>query len=198
VIDRIVGFIVRISGRERSTGVKVLAVAIGGTVFLAVLPGLGLFLGDLLSRALLIPCARWLEIVLGAVSLVAGGFWLAWAFVTQWQIGRGTPAPFAAPQRLIVRGPYRLCRNPIELGALLYYFGLGVALVNLTAGLFVLAVFWILGSAYHKFIEERELLIRFGPDYEAYRRRTPFLLPRPWPRGPARPGNDPDRDSTRS
>ncbi len=197
MFDRVVDFIVRISGRERTTKVKVLAIVIGASVFLIGLPWLGIYLGYLFSRALAIPCPGWLEILLGGASILVGGFWLVWSFVTQWQIGRGTPAPFAAPQRLIVRGPYRLCRNPIELGALLYYFGLGAALVNLTAGLFVLAIFWILGSAYHKFIEERELLIRFGPDYEAYRRRTPFLIPRPWRRGPARNGADPTRDPTR-
>jgi protein-S-isoprenylcysteine O-methyltransferase Ste14 len=193
VFDRVVDFIVHISGRERSTGIKVLAVAVGATIFLVLLPWLGIYLGYLFSRAFSIPFPRWLEVILGAASILTGCFWLAWSFVTQWRIGRGTPAPIAAPQRLIVRGPYRLCRNPIELGALLYYFGLGAVLVNLTAGLFVLAVFWILGSAYHKFIEEKELLIRFGPDYEAYRRQTPFLIPRPWSRGPDRDDHDPAR-----
>jgi len=182
MFDKLVDFIVRLSGRPRSTGFKVLAIVIGATVFLALLPALGVYLGYLVSRAMAIPCPRWLEVVLGAASIVAGLSWLGWSFVTQWRLGRGTPAPFAAPQRLIVRGPYRLCRNPIQLGAMAYYFGLGAGLVNLTAGLFWLVVFLILGSVYHKFIEEKELLIRFGPDYEAYRQRTPFLIPRPWRR----------------
>lgn len=185
MFDRLVDFIVRLSGRPRSTGFKVLAIIIGATVFLVLLPALAVYLGCLVSLVVSIPCPRWLEVVLGAASIVAGLSWLGWSFVTQWRLGRGTPAPIAAPQRLIVAGPYKLCRNPIQLGAMAYYFGLGAAVASLTAGLFCLIVFLILGSAYHKFIEEKELLVRFGPDYEAYRQRTPFLIPRPWRRGAA-------------
>ncbi|MBU0516789.1 MAG: isoprenylcysteine carboxylmethyltransferase family protein [Proteobacteria bacterium] len=184
MFGKLVDFIVRVSGRERSTRFKVVAIAFGATVFLVLLPALGIYLGYLVSLVFSISCPRWLELVLGLASILVGAWWLGWSFLAQWRLGRGTPAPIAAPQRLIVLGPYKLCRNPIQLGALCYYFGLGAAVASLTAGLFCLVVFFILGSAYHKFIEEKELLIRFGEDYGRYRRRTPFLIPRPWRRSP--------------
>lgn len=34
------------------------------------------------------------------------------------------------------------------------------------------------GTFYHKTMEEKELAARFGKDYEAYKKSTPFLIPR--------------------
>lgn len=36
-----------------------------------------------------------------------------------------------------------------------------------------------LGTPYHKAVEEKELLQRLDPKYDAYRKRTSFLIPRP-------------------
>jgi protein-S-isoprenylcysteine O-methyltransferase Ste14 len=36
----------------------------------------------------------------------------------------------------------------------------------------------IIGSFYHKAVEEKELLARFGKEYEDYKARTPFLVPK--------------------
>ncbi len=37
---------------------------------------------------------------------------------------------------------------------------------------------FIIGSSYHKFIEEKELMLRFGDDYKNYKENTPFLIPK--------------------
>src|SRR5262249_33134750 len=53
-----------------------------------------------------------------AVALAAA---VAFAF-----IGRGTPAPFAAPQRLVTRGLHRLVRNPMYIGVGLFFAGAAI------------------------------------------------------------------------
>jgi len=86
-------------------------------------------------------------------------------------VGRGTPAPFDPPRRLVVRGPYRLVRNPMYLGAGLALGGAAlfyqsIALVGY-AGLFLVIT--------HLFVvlyEEPTLRRTFGRDYEAYRRQA--------------------------
>lgn len=42
----------------------------------------------------------------------------------------------------------------------------------------MLVLTFMFGTCYHKFVEEKELLLRFGPEYEEYKARTPFLLPK--------------------
>jgi protein-S-isoprenylcysteine O-methyltransferase Ste14 len=64
------------------------------------------------------------------------------------------------------------------LGALLYYLGIITLLDSLTTGIVLTIVGLIIGSGYHKFIEEKELLIRFGDEYRIYREKTPFLIPK--------------------
>jgi protein-S-isoprenylcysteine O-methyltransferase Ste14 len=90
------------------------------------------------------------------------------AFAT---LGKGTPAPFDPPRRLVTAGPYRLLRNPMYLGAALWV--LGVALfyqspwVALYAGGFL--------ACAHVFVvryEEPELERLFGGAYRDYCHRV--------------------------
>jgi len=109
--------------------------------------------------------------VLGAAIVVIGctivvTCVLAFAFV-----GRGTPAPFDPPRRLVVSGPYRWVRNPMYIGA-------GLALGGLTAwyqSAVLLGVTALFCAVTHMFIvlyEEPFLRRTFGSDYEAYCQRV--------------------------
>ncbi len=61
--------------------------------------------------------------LIALVPLTAGAvlyLWCLWEFAAR---GCGTPAPFDAPRRLVVRGPYRWVRNPMYLGVELVILG---------------------------------------------------------------------------
>jgi protein-S-isoprenylcysteine O-methyltransferase Ste14 len=57
-------------------------------------------------------------------------------------VGRGTPAPFDPPRRLVFQGPYRVVRNPMYVGAGLALAGAALFYQSIPllgyAGLFVL------------------------------------------------------------
>jgi protein-S-isoprenylcysteine O-methyltransferase Ste14 len=92
-------------------------------------------------------------------------------------IGKGTPAPFDPPRRLVVRGPYRFVRNPMYLGAALALAS--AALYYQSVALLVFVCGFLLVT--HLFVviyEEPTLKRSFGPDYEIYC----HIVHRWWPR----------------
>jgi protein-S-isoprenylcysteine O-methyltransferase Ste14 len=95
--------------------------------------------------------------------------------------GFGTPAPVAAPERLVVGGVYRYVRNPMYVAVLAAIFGQALLLGQLGLLLYAAAV-WLITAAFVRFYEEPTLTRRFGADYEAYRRAVPAWWPRlrPW------------------
>lgn len=121
--------------------------------------------------------ARWRW--LAAVPSVLG---FAVAFRCVWDFGwtgRGTPAPIAPPQRLVVVGFYRYVRNPMYVGFAAGWTGLWVIFghANMAAIAAVAAV--ALGvDLFVIFYEEPTLLGKFGEQYEEYRRN----VRRWWPR----------------
>ena len=92
-------------------------------------------------------------------------------------IGRGTPAPFDPPRRLVVQGPYGFIRNPMYVGAGLALAGAALFYQSIPllayAGLF-LAITHVFVVLY----EEPTLRRTFARDYEAYCR----LVGRWWPK----------------
>lgn len=124
--------------------------------------------------SLLNPIVR---LVLAGVLILIGVFFLLWAIIAQRKIGKGTPMPLQATQKLVIQGPYSYCRNPLFFG--LIYFFIGISLViNSIGSLMMVVVFSVIVLLYVKLIEEKELKQRFGNAYEIYKKGTPFLIPR--------------------
>jgi protein-S-isoprenylcysteine O-methyltransferase Ste14 len=86
-------------------------------------------------------------------------------------IGRGTPAPFDPPRRLVVLGPYRFVRNPMYLGAGLALAG--AALFYQSIRLLAYAgVFLVITHIFVVSYEEPTLRRIFDGDYETYCERV--------------------------
>ena len=80
-------------------------------------------------------------------------------------------------QELLVDGPFRYCRNPMTLGTILAYLGIGIGAGTIAGTALVLGLSGSL-LGYLKRFEEPELAERFGEAYLAYKREVPFLIPR--------------------
>ncbi len=110
----------------------------------------------------------------GLLFVVPGWLFAMWFVQAQFALGEGIPV--FATQELIVQGPYAYCRNPMALGADLFYTGISIWMGSLSAvGLTIL--FAALLVVYLKVIEEKKLEARFGSEYQEYKQRTPFLIP---------------------
>ena len=90
--------------------------------------------------------------------------------------GRGTPAPWAPPERFVARGSYRLTRNPMYVGVLALIVGQALLLGREVLFLWAAAA-WLLFQLFVVFEEEPGLRRRFGGEYEDYCRRVARWLP---------------------
>jgi protein-S-isoprenylcysteine O-methyltransferase Ste14 len=93
--------------------------------------------------------------------------------------GRGTPAPMAPPQRLVVVGFYRYVRNPMYVGFLAGWTGLWVMFGRADRGALMVALIAVAAVAlFVRFYEEPTLRRMFSADYEEYCRNVRRWLPR--------------------
>lgn len=87
------------------------------------------------------------------------------------RMGRGTPAPFDAPRQLVIRGPYRVVRNPMYIGAAIILAGIAIFYESLAIVIYAVG-FLLVFHLFVVFYEEPTLRRKFGPDYIAYSHRV--------------------------
>ena len=90
--------------------------------------------------------------------------------------GRGTPAPWAPPERFVERGSYRYVRSPMYLGVILLIVGQALLLGREVLYAWAVAA-WVIFEASLLLWEEPGLRRRFGNDYDDYTRRVHRWLP---------------------
>jgi protein-S-isoprenylcysteine O-methyltransferase Ste14 len=122
---------------------------------------------------------RWIAIVPSVLGF-AVAIRCVWDFG---RTGRGTPAPFAPPQKLVAVGFYRYVRNPMYVGFITGWIGLWIVFGRATRLALLAAALILIGvNLFVRFYEEPALRRGFGAEYEEYCRHVRRWLPRlhPW------------------
>ncbi|MBT2586788.1 isoprenylcysteine carboxylmethyltransferase family protein [Arthrobacter sp. ISL-95] len=125
------------------------------------------------SAAGIVAVSSWIAIGVGVAFLLH-------AFAL-FALHRGTPAPIAPTQTLVVTGVYRFVRNPMYLSVLSII--LGQALLFASWALVIYALLALTAVvAFVKGYEEPTLTETYGEQYLTYRRNVPGWWPRltPW------------------
>ena len=119
----------------------------------------------------------WLALAIGGCGL-ALAVWTVRLFV---RVGRGTPAPWDPPRKLVVRGPYRHVRNPMITSVIAMLGAESLLFASWPLAVWMLA-FFAINAVYFPLSEEKGLEKRFGEDYRIYRDNVPRWIPRlrPW------------------
>ena len=110
--------------------------------------------------------------------LALGLFLAIWSVRTFYIIGgNGTPAPLKPVSNFIISGPYRYVRNPMILGVVILLFFEATFFSSKPLMLWAL-VFFVVNIFYFKTFEEKQLIKRFGTEYENYKNEVPMFFPK--------------------
>jgi protein-S-isoprenylcysteine O-methyltransferase Ste14 len=157
---------------------RMIAVIFGGVIFWLIIPFLIVVVSSYIDQKLHLTKFYYglVNPVIGLLFIVVGWLFANWTVKVQFSLGKGTPIPLMATQKLVVKGPYTYCRNPMTLGTAIFYLGIAIWIGSFSAvGLGLVYPVGIL--VYIKLIEEKELEERFGFEYLEYKMKTPFLIP---------------------
>jgi protein-S-isoprenylcysteine O-methyltransferase Ste14 len=114
--------------------------------------------------------------IAGLALIAVGGALALLCVLTFALIGKGTPAPFDPPRRLVVAGPYRWVRNPMYIGAALALLGAALFFGSVALALYATA-FLIVIHLFVLLYEEPTLHRLFGTSYDEYRRSVHRWVP---------------------
>ena len=151
--------------------------ALYGTVFLGFLvvylPYFQVLQLDEHLSSFLVPSLRYGGVglfVLGAALVFAAVYYLV-------RRGEGTPAPFDAPKKFVLAGPYQYVRNPMMMGLFAMIFGEAMWFYSPSIFLYGLLVVTLV-RIFVAYIEEPGLDKRFGEEYLTYKEMVSPWFPR--------------------
>jgi protein-S-isoprenylcysteine O-methyltransferase Ste14 len=160
--------------------------ALGSIAFFVLAPGTTAGLVPWLLTHWDLDAAGW-AVAVGAAVTIAGTVLVVAAFVQFVVEGRGTPAPVAPTEQLVVGGLYRWVRNPMYVGVAAAIAGQAVMFASAGVAawlvLFVAAV-----TTFVRLYEEPTLRRSYGASYDAYAAGVRRWVPRVKPWRPERIG----------
>jgi len=157
---------------------------IGSALFLVLAPGtVGLLIPHLIKLATpRVALPGWPLLAVAGAALALFGLAVLLASFLRFALqGRGTPAPIAPPERLVMDGFYRHVRNPMYVAVLAMVAGQGLVTARpwtLAYGLGLWAVFHAFVVSYEEPTLRRSFPDQYGPYFANVRRWLPRL--RPW------------------
>lgn len=112
----------------------------------------------------------------GVVLMLTGLSFLGWTNVLFVVYGEGTLAPWDAPSKFVVLGPYRYVRNPMIIAVVTTIWG-----ESMVFGSFYIfgwsLVFLFINHLWFTYVEEPMLEKKFGDVYERYKAEVPRWFP---------------------
>ena len=117
------------------------------------------------------------SMIVGLAVALFGEFWRLWGVSYAGSETRTTGGGVGGTY-LVVSGAYSHVRNPLYVGNILMYLGIGIMSMSLYPYLQIIAL-WFFYFQYDQIINEEEkfLATKFGNEYQDYLENVPRLIP---------------------
>jgi protein-S-isoprenylcysteine O-methyltransferase Ste14 len=162
---------------------RIFALAWSGILVLIIFPGLAtwgsLLIDSFFGLPTILPFP--INIIIGIIIWIPGFFWSIWANLDLFRQGKGSPVPLKDSETriLVIKGPYKYCRNPMIFGHVLIWVGFGFFFNSYTLLLGFSLLIAIILIIFVKTWEEKDLENRFGDTYRDYKNKISFIFPLP-------------------
>ena len=149
----------------------------GFLIFVWVIPAAMFYYSDKSEASAL----RWGVFIL--LTIIGIGLSL-WSVIYMKKVGEGTPMDIMnieigpRTKKLLTEGPYRICRNPMLLGIIIYYVGIQIRLMAPKA--LIIFVIFLIAMYFQIKKEEERLEADFGEEYLEYKKKTGMFIPKFW------------------
>lgn len=156
--------------------VEIMTYIIVPTAMIIISPALGKYLDHLILKTDYLFIQNTILMLVGILVSLIGVALALWTIFLFKRYGKGTPNPTIPPKELVIRGPYKLVRNPMVLGGALILFG--EVIIYYSLFLLLISILYVIVTYFNAvFVEEPELKKRFGNPYEQYLKEVPRLFP---------------------